>query len=221
MSTKTESLKETKPTPSSKTSYLLFDAARTFLLNSVLPEGRRLDLQALCSVIETSLAARNESADYVTHLFTAVDKKNTGQLKYIDTFTNTFPCTRIHESPPWEADAFNPAIWDESRGLEYRHSSSSAKIAFFLGAFYAKQSADRIMLISDAFDLKDPILSCIAAGIPVTIIWFGQFIDPRFRPFFRENPSLDFLDLDQHPDVLGGSPRARAGAENYGLNPFA
>ena len=221
MSPKVSSTKDTGAAAPPKHNYLLFDASRTFLLNSVLPEGRRLDLPALANLVQTLLSERENPSDFITHLFTSVDKKNTGQLKYLDTFANTFSDTRIHECPPWEADAFNPAIWDDSRGQEYRHTSSSAKIAFFLGAFYAKQSANRIMLITDAFDLKDPILSCISAGIPVSIIWFGQFIDPRYRPFFRETPSLEFVDLDQHPDVLGGSPRPHAGFEKLGLNPFA
>ena len=219
---KTRSAKTAGPSPTAeKHNYLLFDASRTFLLNGVLPDGQRLDLLALREIACNLLASRQESTDFVTHLFTSVDKKNAGQLKYLDTFSNTFPNPRIHECPPWEADAFNPAIWDDSRGQEYRHTSSSAKIAFFLGAFYAKQNASRIMLVTDAFDLKDPIVSCTAAGIPVSLIWFGQFIDPRYRPFLRENTMFDFLDLDQHPDVIGGNPRPRPGADKQGLDPFA
>ena len=200
--------------------YLLYDAARTFLLNGMLPEGMRFDIFALSELLADLLTQRGESPDYHTHLFTSLDPKNVAQVKFLDTCKNTFPNTRLQICEPWEADAFNSAIWRDDRGNQYRHFSHSAKIAFFLGAFYARKNASRIMLLTDSYDLKDPILSCVNAGIPVSIVWFGQFLDTRYRPLLREHNLLEFWDLDLHPKVLSGAP-AKQTDRKVGLDPFA
>ena len=149
--------------------------------------------------------------------FTSTDPGNEGQVKFNE-FIEGRIGWRVVELPPSQSDVCNPAMSDE----RFRLIRFDALISYTLGGLLASNKhIKHVMVVSDSWPLHAPVNDCIDRGVPVTMAFFGQVVDPRWHNLFRsEREHLNFLDLDDCQDTLfqrSGPPRQTPKSKISGL----
>lgn len=178
---------------------VIWDAARTFLYHKA--SQKTIDIATVRFGLNAYFEKRGEDAFWHSHLFLPRDEKNPGQNKFIEVFRAGMLMRqppkddgiRVHTIEQWELDVINPQLSPRGKS-SLQHQSFSAQISFFLGAYWAGKKPKHIVLISDAYDLSMPAVTCASAGIPVTLAWFNGFVDMRWNRVIQ-NTSVKFLDL--------------------------
>src|SRR5690606_30827069 len=73
-----------------------------------------------------------------------------------------------------------------------------AKIAYELGGLIENEEFDRIVVISDSYDLASPMIDLAKYDIEVYLAFFGRQLDFRWNKLFREeNSNLKLLNFDE------------------------
>lgn len=111
--------------------------------------------------------------------------------------------------------------WDcSARGSARRVSGGTAS---------ASKSNSPIIVISDQFALREPLLDVVSRGATVWWAFFASQLDARCHTLLRKQEAehdgskgrLLAIDLDDHHDELSGVPKAAPSSNPRGSGPFA
>jgi hypothetical protein len=186
------------PAPNSNTALLVDGSALFFGQREASPD-KNLDYVELLGAMK-----RHSSGGWPAkpaYFFTAADEANEKQAKFHQIIQKDLGWV-VRQMPPHEAGIINSLLTDDkSRSRIIRFD---ALIAYSLGRIAGHPNVSRVFIISDSWPLASCVKDCVARGTPVTMCFFGDFIDTRWHKLFREYEAanLDFLDLEREPNLF-------------------
>jgi hypothetical protein len=195
------------PTPS-----LLVDGSALFFGQRAASPDMNLNYGGLLDLIQRHAGVQGQFKP--AYFFTAGDESNEKQAKFHQMISENLRWT-VRQTPPHEASVNNSLLGDApARIIRF-----DALIAYSLGRLAGRDDISRVFVISDSWPLAACVKDCVGRGTPVTICFFGNFIDTRWHKVFRDSASdkLDFLDLDREPKLFN-RPRANLRREEDVLN---
>jgi len=201
------------PTGLNPTAALLIDGSALFFGQRAASPDKNLDYTELINVMERH-GVHNWPAK-PAYFFTAADEANEKQAKFHQMIQSQLGWT-IRQMPPHEANVTN-SLLSESQSRIIRFD---ALIAYSLGRLAGHPKVSRVFIISDSWPLAACVRDCVGRGTPVTMCFFGDFIDTRWHKLFREysdSDVLDFLDLELQPRLFN-RPRQTFRKEDGVLN---
>lgn len=176
---------------------LLIDGSALFFGQRAASPDRNLDYTVLLEIMQQHRHCRWPAKP--AYFFTAADESNEKQAKFHQMIQSQLNWT-VRQMPPHEASTGNSLLSDTpSRIIRF-----DALIAYALARLAGHAEVARVFIISDSWPLAACVKDCVARGTPVTICFFGDFIDTRWHKLFREfDPAkLDFLDLEREPKLF-------------------
>lgn len=201
------------PAPNSKVALLIDGSALYFGQREASPD-KNLDYSALVDAMR-----RHHNSGWPAkpaYFFTAADESNEKQAKFHQIIQKDLGWA-VRQMPPHEAGIINALLTDDkSRSRIIRFD---ALIAYSLGRIAGHPDVSRVFIISDSWPLASCVKDCVGRGTPVTVCFFGDFIDTRWHKLFREyEPArLEFLDLEREPNLFS-RPRQLVRKEDAILN---
>ncbi len=181
------------------TSALLIDGSALFFGQREASPDKNLDYNALVDAMRRHGNSRWPAKP--AYFFTAADEANEKQAKFHQMIQKEFGWV-VRQMPPHEASVGNSLLTDDkSRSRLIRFD---ALIAYSLARIAGRPNISRVFIVSDSWPLAACVKDCVGRGTPVTICFFGDFIDTRWHKLFREyDPAkLDFLDLEREPNLF-------------------
>ncbi|MGA2441049.1 MAG: hypothetical protein ABSH08_08825 [Tepidisphaeraceae bacterium] len=191
---------------------LLVDGSALFFGQRAASPDRNLDYTVLLDLMQRH--GQHQWPARPAYFFTAADEANEKQAKFHQMIQGQLGWT-VRQMPPHEAVVSNTLLNDgPSRIIRF-----DALIAYSLGRLAGRPDVSRVFIISDSWPLAACIKDCVGRGTPVTVCFFGDFIDTRFHKLFREYDAskLDFLDLEHEPRLFN-RPRPTLRREDDVLN---
>lgn len=127
----------------------------------------------------------------LVQFFTLYHKSNAKQTKFLDF---------LQKELKWDIERIQPS---EVRRTESEpeppvYYRFDAKIAYELGSLLENEDFDKIVVISDSYDLASPMIDLAKFEIDVYLAFFGRQLDFRWNKLFREESSnVKLLNLDE------------------------
>lgn len=203
------------PTPASNpTASLLVDGSALFFGQRAASPDKNLDYTVLLTIMQNHRKDRWPAKP--AYFFTAADEANEKQAKFHQMIQGQLGWS-VRQMPPHEASVGNSLLSETpSRIIRF-----DALIAYSLARIAGRSDVvSRVFIISDSWPLAACVKDCVERGTPVTMCFFGDFIDTRWHKLFREygdSPKLDFLDLEREPGLFN-RPRQPLRKEDAVLN---
>src|SRR5262249_30523941 len=157
---------------------LLVDGSALFFGQRTVSPDRNLDYYNLNEFLRNHAINRclKHPADpKPAYFFTAADEANEKQQKFHHMISELG--WNVRTFPPHAAFIGNPLLG----GSDVRLTRFDAMIAYCLGRLREPCPVQHIFIISDSWPLAGPVLDCVKRNTPVTMVFFGQVIDPRWH----------------------------------------
>lgn len=199
---------------------VLGDLSALFLTARMLGDNRQLDYRALvhvlCQRIEGLTPSRGVGATDASSWvwWTSASSDNAGQNRFLE-FAEKELLWTVRRFSPSDSFMVDPSaslgISNDSR-ITGRLTRFDAPIAFAMGRL---AESDRLVVVSDSYPLADPLQRAFRlrgnSRYRNVIAFFGRAIDARWLRTLRpgESSGVDFIDLDEHEDVLFGREPSR------------
>jgi hypothetical protein len=191
---------------------ILADGTALFFGQRAASPDRNLDYIALAEALERHANVGLPAKPAI--FFTAADDSNEKQAKFHQMIEGQLSWI-VRQMPPHEAYVANTLLADSpSRSIRF-----DALIAYSLARLAGHPNVSRVFVISDSWPLSACVRDCVGRGTPVTVCFFGDFIDTRWHKLFRESDptKLDFFDLQREPRLFN-RPRSISRKETDVLN---
>jgi hypothetical protein len=201
--------------PSSPSPSLLIDGSALFFGQRAASPDKNLDYEVLHEVMQK----HHDNCKWPArpaYFFTAADDANEKQGKFHLMIEERFRWT-VRQMLPHEARVANSLLSETPVSKTIRFD---ALIAYSLARLAGRPEVSRVFIVSDSWPLAACVKDCVGRGTPVTVCFFGDFIDTRWHKLFREygdSSSLDFLDLEREPRLFN-RPRQAIRREDAVLN---
>jgi len=183
---------------------LIIDGSAFYYALSSAFRGERFDYPGLLTLLRDEVADMHglpsESVEFTPQLyFTSTDPNNEGQMKF-NGFLESLGLTVVTDTP-WDADEVNRLLTDGP----LRQIRFSSCLSYTLGVLVGAKQMDHVIIVTDTFAMRRPVMDALERGVRVTIAFFGQYIDARWQQLLGNFDDLHFLDLSSYYSRLFAS----------------